>query len=706
MTAISNPDKSQILANINKLRESTTPPTDPHSAAPAPMPGHFSPQPTTFRKGGIVDKATEVTLTDADKDLTDFLDGIPMMDALKAWGKPQKTYRSVGPQSVLIRCPKPEHPDNNPSASCDLVEGVYRCHACAEGGDRYTMAALHHGFNMATHQDGRNFRELKKKMALDLGYTITESAGTTTLKAPTPKPPANPAPASDLIHLEDGNWLDPATGELVNPPAPQPVELPTPQPVELTGGVFSAEPQLAPQPVDFSELIEEETVAHVAPSLDWVPLGRNRSFIDTYMKYVSEMSYPDEYGFAAALLCLGFIGERRVNLVNEEPTHGNLGIITVGGTGIGKTRAVRHAQDFLNEVVPWKGAELALGTGGQIVPGTGVKDIVGAASGENLIRQFEDVVKVPNGTSADGTPHYEEVWMPVNGLIVFEEYETFIGKASATGSTLRQRLMGFMDGSSKIENTTNTQGNSKAVSPFASLYTSIQPAVVHRIMNEHDEQTGFLNRVVFVTGQPKASTYYRKTPVDKAPVIKALREVRDYWQAVTDPVLDLTPDAEDKAREHLSTVIEPLKRSGQGIFGRLDVTFHKAMVLICVNEMTTTVTPDIVAKAIHLTNYFIETYRYVNRELYDPSTNPSVDTLDDRILKRVHEVVKKKKDKGAEAIEEYAATRTDIRRSVARHINRPGATPSQVLNRALSALVEAGELVAVNIARGTAYYIP
>ena len=704
MTAISNPDKSQILANINRLRESTTPPTDPHSAAPAPMPGHFSPQPVTFRKGGIVDKATEVTLSDADKDLTDFLDGLPMMDALKAWGKPQKTYRSVGPQSVLIRCPKPEHPDNNPSASCDLVEGVYRCHSCLEGGDRYTMAALHHGFNMATHQDGRNFRELKKKMALDLGYTITESAGTTTLKAP--KPPANPAPASNLVHLEDDNWLDPTTGELVNPPSVQPVELPTPQPVELTGGVFSAEPQLAPQPVDFSELIEDETVAHVAPSLDWVPLGRNRSFIDTYMKYVSEMSYPDEYGFAAALLCLGFIGGRQVGLHGEETTIGNLGIITVGGTGIGKTRAVRHAQAVLGEVMPWRRAELALGTGGQVVPGTGVKDITGAASGENLIRQFEDVVKVPNGTSPDGTPHYEEERMPVNGLIVFEEYETFIGKASATGSTLRQRLMNFLDGGGKVENTTNTQGEYRAINPFASLYTSIQPAVVHRIMNEHDEQTGFLNRVVFVTGQPKATHYYRQAPVDNTPVVKALRELRDYWAGVSDPYLGFTPDAMAMAIEYQKKTTEPLKRSGQGIFGRLEVTFNKAIVLICVNEMTTTITPDIVSKAIHLTNYFIETYRYVNRELYDPATNPSVDTLDDRILKRVHEVMAKKKAKGAESVEESAATTTEVRRSVARHLNRPGTTPSQVLSRALKALVDTGELAAVNMARGTAYYIP
>ena len=704
MTAISNPDKNQILANINKLRESTTPPTDPHSAAPAPMPGHFSPQPATFRKGGIVDKATEVTLTDADKDLTDFLDGLPMMDALKAWGKPQKTYRSVGPQSVLIRCPKPEHPDNNPSASCDLVEGVYRCHSCLEGGDRYTMAAIHHGFNMATHQDGKNFRDLKKKMALDLGYTITESAGTTTLKAPTPAPPANPAPASNLVHLEDDNWLDPATGELVNPPSVQPVELPAP---EVSATPFQPTPTPVPVTFGSDEEEEEEGVGvRVKPKLDWVPLGKNRSFIDTYMNAVERDEYPSEFAFASALICLSFVAGRHIKLKAKRNVVAPLGIVTVAGTGVGKTRALNDALKVLKEVMPWKGAELAIGSGGQVVPGNGVKSVKGVGSGENLIRQFQDIVKVPKGVDGNGEPMYEEVESPVNGVISFNELSQFVGKASLTGSTLRERMFDFIDFADEVKSSSNTAGSYRAVWPYACLYSSIQPSIIHKVLTESDEHSGQLNRFLFFTGEPKKADHTDLTPIDLTPAIDRFKELNNYWSTKGDLVIDYTDDALKMMADYLDSTLVPLERSGSGLLGRLRVTFWKMLLLICINEMSDVVTPDIIEKGKRLMTYLTATYGYVSGELYDPSGLHDENNLDDLIVARVRKLQKKAIDAGVEGVEDAAVTATDIRRGVDRQLKKMSSSPTQFLNRTIAALVELGALGKVNTGRGARYYAP
>ena len=702
MTAITNPDKNQILANINKLRESTTPPTDPNSAAPAPVPGHFSPQPATFRKGGIVDKATEVTLSDADKDLTDFLDGIPMMDAIKVWGKPQKTYRSVGAQSVLIRCPKPEHPDNNPSASCDLAKGVFHCHGCQVHGDRYTMAALHHGFNTATYQDGKNFRDLKKKMALDLGYTITESAGTTTLKAPTPKPPANPAPASNLVHLENGDWLDPATGELVDPPSVQPVELPTP---EVSATPFQPTPTPVPVTFGSDEEEEEEGVGvRVKPKLDWVPLGKNRSFIDTYMNAVERDEYPSEFAFASALICLSFIAGRHIKLKAKRNVVAPLGIVTVAGTGVGKTRALNDALKVLKEVMPWKGAELAIGSGGQVVPGTGVKSIKGVGSGENLIRQFQDLVKVPKGVDSNGEPMYEEVESPVNGVISFNELSQFVGKASLTGSTLRERMFDFIDFADEVKSSSNTAGSYRAVWPYACLYSSIQPSIIHKVLTESDEHSGQLNRFLFFTGEPKKADHTDLTPIDLTPAIDRFKELNNYWSTKGDLVIDYTDDALKMMADYLDSTLVPLERSGSGLLGRLRVTFWKMLLLICINEMSDVVTPDIIEKGKRLMTYLTATYGYVAGELYDPSGLHDDNNLEDVIIARVRKLQQKAIDAGVEGVEDAAVTATEIRRGVDRQLKKMSPSPTQLFNRTIAALVELGALGKVNTGGGARYY--
>ena len=713
MTTAQQPTRDSILANLGKLRETTeAQATVEGDYAPAFTPKTIQPKPTTFRKGGLMDMAEDASTSEQSKELTDFIGTVSMMDAIKKWGKPQSGYKSTGPQGILIRCPKPEHVDKNPSCSVELGKGLFHCFSCDAQGDKYTLAAIHYGLDLGTYQQGHNFVELKEKMAMDLGYTVYESAGVKMVQAPqapqaptsAPVMPANPAP-STIIKLDDGSYLDQSTGELVDAPV-------RPQPVQFTGGVFgdnavaNPEPvQSRPTPVNLAEFIDaDESDSNVKPVLDWIPLGKNRSFIDQYMSCASQKPYPEVFGFAGALICLGFVGNRDIRLKSVKPIHSGIGFVTVADSGVGKSEALRDAQEILGKVMPWRNAELAIGTGGQVVPVSGVKDVLGSASGEDLIKQFQDVVQIPNGQNGDGSTHFEEERYPVNGLISYEELETLIDKSVARGATTKKRLMAFLDGAPKLNNSSITNGKIEAVHPFSMLYTSVPTKTVNNLLTDRDSSSGFINRLAFFVGERKFWDPRNMEIVDMSPAENALRELKEFWDTQGPTIIDYDHDGKEAMANYILNVSNKLQHSDDSMMGRLDMMFWKIIVLICINEKSKIATEDIVNKAINLHQYFISTYKFVSREVYDPITNPQASDLDDRVLKRIINVMAKKKAQGKELPEEYAVFATEVRKSVERHLDKPGRTKSQVLGQALKALVDIGEIKSVNTASGIAYY--
>lgn len=710
MTTAQQPTRDSILANLGKLRETTeAQATVEGDYAPAFTPKTIQPQPTTFRKGGLMDMAEDASTSEQSKELTDFISTVSMMDAIKKWGKPQSGCKSTGPQGILIRCPKPEHVDKNPSCSVELGKGLFHCFSCDAQGDKYTLAAIHYGLDLNTYQQGHNFVELKEKMAMDLGYTVYESAGVKMVQAPqAPQPqpsapvmPANPAP-STIIKLDDGSYLDQSTGELVDTPV-------RPQPVQLTGGVFGdnavVTPAPAPQPVEFDE-DDNETVEEIQtrtqPKFDWLPIGRNGSFIDRYMACLKHEEYPDSLGFSAALMCLSFIADRNVTIEMRDPLYGNFGMIMVAETGVGKSRAFDHAERVMREAMPFRDAELAIASGASILPSKGVKFVTGAGSGENIIKQFES--KVPVGQKADGETEYE--WSTVRGIISYDELATFVSKASNTASTVRQRMMQFLDGRPEIKNDTNTNGNFMAYRPFACIHSGVQPGALHDLFTKSDETSGFLNRFMFFTGTLKPRLTYKAPVTDMSDAAKAFKDLKDFWDAQGDVVLDDSLIWAERF-EYFDKVSDNLQRRGtKDIFKRLDVMLNKIILLICVNEKTTTITSDILHKAIHLHTYFIETFEYVSAEIYNPILSPSVETLEDRIIKRIIESTNEKKAEGHQAPEDYAVTSRSIRDSAVRSMARKSPLGERdALTRALKSLVEIGDIKAIKTARTTKYYI-
>lgn len=693
MTTTPFTDSQSIKARLEELRaKRSTFTTDSTSPLPDIRPAKTQ----HFRRNSIFEKATQLSLSEDAKQIDDLVAQLPMDEAIRMWGKPQSDFKRTSSQSVLIRCPNPEHPDRNPSANCDLEKGLFHCFSCDASGDKYTLAALHHGFGR-DYQNGKNFVDLKKQVAVDLGYTITETGGQTVLTPPHLMPP-QPAPQPVSFETNepeyittDSGLINPATGELI-------------EPQQQTQPPQQIQPAQAPEPTSFADIeLDEEPTSRAKPQLDWLPAGKNRSFIDRYMSCATKKGYPDSFGFAGALMCLGFVGNRNVKLQNKDPLHSGLGILTIAGTGAGKSRAMRDALNILGEVMPWRGAEMAMLTGGHIVEGTGVKSIPGAGSGENIIKQFDDTLSVPIGTNADGSTRYEEKHYPVNGAISFEELSQLVSKAASTGSTLRMRIMNFLDGANHIASSSNTAGSFEANRPFAFVYTSVQPKMVSKLITENDDHSGFVNRFAIFTGDAKPYDPWDFTPVPMDEAEAALKELKDFWDGQGEVLVTYTSAGADAQGHYYNDVIAPLKDKG-GLTGRLDVLFWKLILLLCINECSLQATEDIVNKAIHLHRYFIETYHYVSGELYDPSSDREDDT-GDMIVRRVKTVAEEKKAKGAQEPFEYAATAKEIRYSVKRRFAH-FSSPPEALRRSLDGLCDIGLLVKLHGPRGARYGLP
>ena len=72
-------------------------------------------------------------------------------------------------RSVMIRCPSPDHEDQNPSTSWDLEQDVFYCHSCGIGGDVFNAWGLVFGLSPAG-----NFPELLLRAGEWLGLADAE----------------------------------------------------------------------------------------------------------------------------------------------------------------------------------------------------------------------------------------------------------------------------------------------------------------------------------------------------------------------------------------------------------------------------------------------------------------------------------------------------------------------------------------------------
>lgn len=261
---------------------------------------------------------------------------LDVVEAYNRWVGKGRCEPGDKTSNIMISCPVPGHEDRNPSADINLTKGdggVWNCHRCGVGGDKYTLAAI--AFGIDDYQSKANFPELRRIMAEDLGYVV-------------------------VVAGKD-EWLVKAE------PTPTPAT-PTPE-AAPTGLTDDRAPELAALPE--------------IPTIDWrdIPSITEGTFLHAWMTLTSQSFEPEEFYLWEGLMALAAAVGNNVIYADSIPVRPNMMVCLVGGTGAGKSISMSLFEKLLHEAMPFR-----RDTGG------GVRPIGSAGSGEALVDQFAHTI--------------------------------------------------------------------------------------------------------------------------------------------------------------------------------------------------------------------------------------------------------------------------------------------------------------------------
>lgn len=511
-------------------------------------------------------------LTDADKQMDQAVENIDILDAYARWcGKMRPKIHRNQRENIMISCPRPGHADNEASAWVNLDKQTWFCGTCQEGGDAHDIAAFHFGYPVPEYKSDARFHELRVKMAADFGYRMeTFPGGVQVLVGPNTtietdqeeEPEAQATPASQSALPAQ------ASPESIN-------DAPDAQVIELYD--------------DGDEEI-------IFPSIDWKMIVPENTFIWEYMKATTVDDVTEEYHFWHALIAVGFGIGRQVRLWDSVPVLGNMFVCTLGRSGAGKSKAMRHLANLVRDALPHDWSDPS---------SRGVEVISAVASAEMLVKSFQKEM------SLDPTsPTSPKFLAPIKGLIEFNELSALIGRANRQGNALKPTLMQFYDGDASVSTVSLTSGKKEAKEPFGSALTSTQPLALKALLGRADDDSGFLNRWVFVGGPEKKRFAIGGARVDISPCIMPLQRIAG-WAASfgDDDFMEWSEPAAESFTEFFHDVIEVDKRkSGSALLTRIDLLMKKIILLLSANKMEKIVSGDTVHEAIMLYEYIKQCY--------------------------------------------------------------------------------------------------
>lgn len=166
---------------------------------------------------------------------------VDRLDVVRAYelfaGKGPVDGKEDGSGNIFVRCPTPDHVDNNPSAQVQPSTNKWVCHACGIGGDPIALVGAVLGRD---YRNNRDYMEITKEICRELGEEFwVDSFGRDHIFLPvrddssSPEPEKAPETPEIPVH-GDGTGLedlfDPeealAKGELTRPkPEPLPQDL-------------------------------------------------------------------------------------------------------------------------------------------------------------------------------------------------------------------------------------------------------------------------------------------------------------------------------------------------------------------------------------------------------------------------------------------------------------------------------------------------
>lgn len=495
--------------------------------------------------------APDVTFLESKRntELDAIVDGIDIITAYNKWSGKGIVDPGSRTEGIKVRCPNPAHPDNHPSAWINTDKQVWACGACEMGGDKFDIAAWHFGMPVPGYKSGKNFPELRTRMAASMGYIVKRENGVTTVEKPVATGP------------------DGATIEL-GPPAP---------PEELAEVV-----ELRPR-LDVIEDIE----------LDWRPLCPPGTFLDTYMKQTVVDDVPEEYHLWNGLLAISVAIGRDATLADTRPVYGNLFICILGQTGSGKSKSKYLLDTLLHMALPYSPTDPW---------NKGVLRTNAPASAEALIWTFQKRIVDPS--KPKGSP--EELY-PVRGIIDYSELSSLVGRGNRSGSVLVPTLMQFYDAESTVSTVSRTHGVEVAHEPYACAITTSQPKSLKGLLTISDATSGFLNRWFFVIGKEKKRVAVGGVTPDMTPAVDPLLKIQGWASAVGS--LPWSQPAVENFTKFFDEQIYPIMREDEtDLLSRLDLLCKKLILLFSANMHHREVRVEAVEQMKHMFPYLLECY--------------------------------------------------------------------------------------------------
>jgi hypothetical protein len=528
-----------------------------------------SPQPSGWEAyADLIPTVDDVHERSADqKALDTAVEGIDIIAAYRRWCGKMEPVVGKKRESIMISCPKPNHKDSNPSAWINLDKQTWFCGSCQEGGDSHDIAAYHYGYPVPQYKNDATFHKLREQMAKDFGFTIQKMpGGVTHVIAPEPEPEEEPTPTP--------------TGPVVVGPEP-------------------TVPELAPV-IEMTD--DGDLPSYDYPSLDWRSIVPENSFIRMYMRQCIVDDIAEEYHFWNALVAVGFALGREARLFDSRPVYGNLFVCTLGHSGSGKSKAAGYLNNVLDEALPHDWTDPS---------SRGVRRIATPGSAEVLIHSFQKQVTDPSD------PKKVMYHAPVKGLIDFNEFSQLMGRAGRQGNMLKPTLMQFYDMDNLITSNSLTTGSKEAHDPFASILTTTQPAAMRELVGKGDDNSGFLNRWVFVAGPDKKKVSIGGAKIDISPSVPYLQAIFAWAGQFRDnEYVELGPEAYEEWDKAFHEVVYPKKiGSSSSILNRLDLLMKKLILLLAGNKMERVVSGQTVREAMSLFDYILKCYEMPESEL-------------------------------------------------------------------------------------------
>ncbi len=513
--------------------------------------------------------------SEEDQDLDRFIQSIDIIDAYRRWcGKSVVDTTRRRTEGIKISCPKPSHPDKDPSAWINTDKQVWFCGGCQEGGDAYDIAAFHFGYPVPGYKDGENFHKLRKDMAESYGYTFIRPPGSHTEILVPPEPET------------EQNSADPPPSGISDKP-----DISLTPPASLESSTETAEPATVINLFDEDDVDDDITF----PALDWRAIVPTDTFLFEYMKATSVDDVPEEYHFWHALVGLGFSLGRDVALEDFIPVYGNLFVCTLGHSGAGKSKAMRHLTELLASALPHKWDD----------PGSkGVRRISAPGSAEVLIHNFSKPVLDPADMKKIA------YYAPVRGLVDFNELSALVARTNRQGNATKPTLMQLYDMDPLVATSSMTHGAKEAHEPFACAITSTQPRAIRTLLTRGDADSGFLNRWVFASGPAKQRFAIGGIQVDLSRATDSLLDVFGWTGAFArGERIQWSVEAAELFTKFFHTTIEPEKqRDESGLLIRMDLLMKKLILLFTANRKLKIVPVDAVESAITMWPYIIECY--------------------------------------------------------------------------------------------------